>query len=64
MWKVYASVALVFILGFTAGAIYGYGAHHCSLNKKQCIKTRARLRMWAKRYKRKLEELNDNKRPS
>ena len=61
MWKVYASVALVFILGFTAGAIYGYTGHHCPLNKKECIKTRARLRMWAKRYKRKLGELNDNK---
>ena len=61
MWETSIVVLLVLVGAFSAGVLYGYRLHHCLLNKKQCIKTRARLRMWAARYKRKLEELNDNK---
>ena len=59
MWETSIIVLLVFVGAFSAGVLYGYRMHHCPLNKKQCIKTRARLRMWTKRYKRKVEELND-----
>ena len=57
----FVSVELAFILGFMLGAlVYSIRRpRHCALNRKECIKTRARLQMWAKRYKRKTEALND-----
>lgn len=61
MWETSIIVLLVFVGAFSAGVLYGYRLHHCPLNKKQCIKTRARLRMWAKRYKRKTEALHGDR---
>lgn len=58
MWETSIVVLLVLVGAFSAGALYGYRLHHCPLNKKQCIKTRARLRMWVQRYKRKTEALH------
>lgn len=54
------SVLLALFIGFFGGAIF-WGLKtpkHCGLNAHKCRKTRARLDMWAKRYKRKVEELS------
>lgn len=62
MLKVGAILTLVFLLGFITGALVYANPRHCRLNVHKCRKTRARLNMWAKRYKRKVEELtNDTK---
>ena len=53
-------VLLALFIGFFGGAIF-WGLKtpkHCGLNAHKCRKTRARLDMWAKRYKRKVEELS------
>ncbi len=56
------SVFLALFVGFFGGAVF-WGLktpRHCALNKKECRKSRARLNMWAKRYKRKVEELTND----
>ena len=58
MLKVGAILTLVFLLGVIVGAVVYGPPSHCALNEKDCRKTRARLNMWAKRYKRKVEELS------
>ena len=60
MWETSIVVLLVFVGAFSAGALYGYRLHHCRLSAHECRKTRARLNMWAKRYKRKVEELQND----
>ena len=58
MLKVGLVLTLVFLLGVIVGA-RAYGPpRHCAFNEKDCRKARARLNMWAKRYKRKVEELS------
>jgi hypothetical protein len=62
MLKAYAAMAFIFVLGVIVGALAYGPPRHCVLNEKECRKTRARLNMWAKRYKRKVDELsNDTK---
>ena len=58
MLKVGAILTLVFLLGVIVGAIAYGPPSHCVLNEKECRKSRARLNLWAKRYKRKVEELS------
>ena len=58
MLKVGLVLTLVFLLGVIVGAMVYGPPSHCALNEKDCRKTRARLNMWAKRYKRKVEELS------
>ena len=58
MLKVGLVLTLVFLLGVIVGALAYRPPSHCALNEKDCRKTRARLNMWAKRYKRKVEELS------
>ena len=58
MLKVGLVLTLVFLLGFIVGAVVSGPPSHCALNEKDCRKARARLNMWAKRYKRKVEELS------
>ena len=58
MLKAYAAMTFIFVLGFLVGAVIYSPPNHCALNEKECRKTRARLNMWAKRYKRKVEELS------
>ena len=55
-------IFLALFVGFFGGMIF-WGLKtpgHCVLNEKECRKTRARLNMWAKRYKRKVEELTND----
>ena len=60
MLKVGVILTFVFLLGFITGALVYARPHHCRLNAHECRKTRARLNMWAKRYKRKVEELQND----
>ena len=58
------SVLLALFIGFFGGVIF-WGLKtpkHCGLNAHKFRKTRARLDMWAKRYKRKVEELSHDAR--
>ena len=58
MLKAYAAMTFIFVLGFIVGAIVYGPPSHCAFNEKDCRKARARLSLWAKRYKRKVEELS------
>ena len=58
MLKAYAAMTFIFVLGFLVGAITYSPPNHCVLNEKEYRKSRARLNLWAKRYKRKVEELS------
>ena len=58
MLKAYAAMTFIFVLGFLVGAIVYGPPSHCTFNEKECRKSRARLNLWAKRYKRKVEELS------
>ncbi len=58
MLKVGLVLTLVFLLGVIVGALAYGPPRHCVLNEKECRKSRARLNLWAKRYKRKVEELS------
>ena len=60
MLKVGVILTLVFLLGFIVGAVVYGPPSHCALNEKDCRKTRARLNMWAKRYRQKVEELTND----
>ena len=51
-------LTLVFLLGIIVGALAYGPPNHCVLSEKECRKSRARLNLWAKRYKRKVEELS------